>query len=45
MGAALGEIIVSMVAGGGLVVAGIALIIVTKTQMKRYGHDEGEVRK
>lgn len=41
MGAALGEIIVSLVAGGGLVVTGIVLLIVTKTQMKKYAN-EGE---
>lgn len=42
MGAALGEIIVSIVAGGGLVLSGTILLIVTKHQMKKYGHEEGD---
>lgn len=42
MGAALGEIIVSIVAGGGLVLSGIILLIVTKQHMKKYGHEEGD---
>lgn len=44
MGAALGEIIVSIAAGGGLVLSGIILLIVTKRQMAKYGHEEGETK-
>lgn len=44
MGAALGEIIVSIVAGGGLVVSGIILLVVTKRHMASYGHEEGETK-
>lgn len=45
MGAALGEIIVSIVAGGGLVLSGIILLAVTKNHMKKYGHEEEEARR
>ena len=45
MGAAIGEIIVSIVAGGGLVISGIILLIVTKNHMAKYGHEEEEAKK
>ncbi len=36
MSAALGEFLVALVAGGGLVVSGIVLIAVSKYQIKKY---------
>lgn len=46
MGAAIGELVVALVAGGGLVISGIVLIAVSKYQIKKYALSEkadGEV--
>lgn len=40
MSAVMGEIIVSIVAGGGLVVSGIVLLCVTNNHIKKYVSEE-----
>lgn len=42
MSVVLGEILVSLVAGGGLVISGILLIAVSKYQIKKYAEAGGE---
>ena len=45
MNAVIGELIVSVVAGGGLVVSGIVLLIVTNKHIAKYAiEDKGDTK-